>query len=54
MNKKNIDLQIPQQWKNLFKQPSFLSLIDAPTKFIFKEIGKNKTICPAYNEIFDC
>ena len=53
MNKKNIDLQIPQQWKHLFKHPSFLSLIDAPIKFIIKEIGKNKTICPPYDEIFN-
>ena len=53
MNKKNIDLQIPQNWNNIFKQHSFLSLIDTPTKFIIKEIGKNKTICPPYNEIFN-
>ena len=53
MNKKNIDLHMPKHWINLFKQPSFLSLIDDPTKFITKEIEKNKTICPPYNEIFN-
>ena len=37
MNKKNIDLQMPKHWKNVFKQPSFSSLIDAPIKFITKD-----------------
>ena len=53
MNKKNIDLHIPEHWKNLFKKATFSSLIDPPIKFITKEIEKNKTICPPYNEIFN-
>ena len=53
MNKKNIDSHIPEHWKNLFEKPTFSSLIDAPIKFINKEIEKNKTICPPYNEIFN-
>ena len=53
MNKKNIDSHIPEHWKNLFEKATFSSLIDAPIKFITKEIEKNKTICPPYNEIFN-
>ena len=53
MNKKNINSLIPDHWKNLFEQTEFSSLIDAPVKFIIKEIKKNKTICPPYNEIFN-
>ena len=53
MNKKNIDSHIPEHWKNLFEKATFSSLIDPPIKFITKEIEKNKTICPPYNEIFN-
>ena len=53
MNKKNIDSLIPEHWKNLFDKDTFSSLIDPPIKFITKEIKKNKTICPPYNEIFN-
>ena len=53
MNKKNIDSHIPKHWKNLFEDAIFSSLINAPIKFIIKEIKKNKTICPPYNEIFN-
>ena len=53
MNKKNIDSHIQEHWKNLFENATFSSLIDAPIKFVTKEIEKNKTICPPYNEIFN-
>ena len=46
MNKKNIDLHTQKHWKNLFEDSTFSSLIDAPIKFVTKEIEKNKTICP--------
>ena len=53
MSKKNIDSHIPEHWKNLFEKSTFSSLINAPIKFITKEIEKNKTICPPHNEIFN-
>ena len=53
MNKKNIDSHLPEHWKNLFEKATFSSLIEAPIKFITKEIEQNKTICPPYNEIFN-
>ena len=53
MNKKNINSLIPEHWKKLFEQTEFSSLVDAPVKFILKELKKNKTIYPPYNEIFN-
>ncbi len=53
MNKKINKLLLPKDWENVLDQASFLSSIDAPIKFIKKEIEKNKIICPPYNEIFN-
>ena len=53
MNKKINKLLLPKDWESVLDQASFLSSIDAPIKFIKKEIEKNKIICPPYNEIFN-